>query len=86
MISVAAREALEEAAALLDEPVGGEEHERVRLWCEVQTRLGQVEGVTGDLVGADARLSGVLARARRRPGAYRRDRDCCSCGPRNDSS
>lgn len=60
---VAARQALEEAAALLDEPVGGEEHERVRLWCEIQTRLGQVEGVIGDLVGADARLSGVLARA-----------------------
>ena len=60
---VAARDALEEAAALLDEPVGGEEHERVRLWCEIQTRLGQVEGAAGDLVGADARLSGVLARA-----------------------
>ena len=60
---VAAREALEGAAALLDAPFGGEEHERVRRWCEIQTRLGQLEGATGDLAAADARLSGVLARA-----------------------
>jgi tetratricopeptide (TPR) repeat protein len=59
----AARDAFREAAALLDEPIGGEDHERVRLWCEIQTRLGQLEGATGDLAGADARLSGVLARA-----------------------